>query len=364
MTVVEAAVFREAGGAMSVEEITLPEPGPGQVRVRIGAAGVCHSDLSLARGTLKHTFPVVLGHEGAGTVDAVGDGVSDVAVGTRVVLNWAPPCRACWFCEHGEPYLCAHAEEARGRPYAALASGDPVYPGLGTAAFATATVVPAGACIPIPPDLPLAEAALLGCAVLTGFGAVVNAAGVRAGESVVVFGLGGVGLAAVQGARIAGAAEIIAVDPAPAKEDLARRLGATQVLQPAPDLTKRIRALTEGRGADHAIECVGRAETIRTAWSSTRRGGKTTVLGLGSTTDTLTFNALEVTFFARALCGCMYGSTDPAVDVPVLIEHYRAGRLDLDALVTNRIALSEVDEALDRMAAGAGARSVVVFDRD
>jgi S-(hydroxymethyl)glutathione dehydrogenase/alcohol dehydrogenase len=278
------------------------------------------------------------------------------------VLNWAPPCRACWFCEHGEPYLCAHAEDARNHTYASLSSGEPVYPGLGTAAFAAATVVPAQACIPVPADLPLAEAALLGCAVLTGFGAVTNAAGVRPGESVVVFGLGGVGLAAVQAARIAGASEIIAVDPAPAKEALARQVGATQVLRPAPDLAKQIRASTGGRGADHAIECVGRAETIRTAWSSTRRGGRTVVLGLGTTTDTLTFNSLEVTYFARTLSGCMYGSTDPAVDLPVLVEHYRAGRLDLGALVTDRIALSDVDRAMDQMAAGAGARSVVVFD--
>jgi S-(hydroxymethyl)glutathione dehydrogenase/alcohol dehydrogenase len=195
--------------------------------------------------------------------------------------------------------------------------------------------------------------------VLTGVGAVRNAARVAPGESVVIIGLGGVGLCAVQGARLAGAGTIIAVDPATDKAELALRLGATDALTPGPALGKEVRALTGGRGADHAIECVGRAETIRSAWSVTRRGGRATVVGLGAAGDQVTFNALEVAFFARTLAGCMYGSADPTTDVPVLLEHYRAGRLDLRSLVTRTIALADVESAFTQMEAGAGARTLV-----
>ncbi|MGH8574763.1 MAG: zinc-binding dehydrogenase, partial [Gammaproteobacteria bacterium] len=192
--------------------------------------------------------------------------------------------------------------------------------------------------------------------------AVLNAARVQPGESVVVVGLGGVGLCAVQGARIAGASPIIAVDPVASKFELARRFGATECLEPSPTLAKRVRALTGGRGADHAIECVGRGPTIRSAWSCTRRGGRTTVVGLGPITDEVSFNALEVAYTARVLAGCMYGSTDPTLDIPVLLDHYHAGRLDLAGLVTDRIALDDVATAFDRLRAGQGARSLVVFE--
>ncbi len=360
--VARAAVLHEVGGPLSITEIELPDPGPGQVRVRMAATGVCHSDLSLARGTLRQKMPVVLGHEGAGHVVAVGPDVP-LRVGEPVVLNWTPPCGRCWFCEHGEPYLCANAGELSTRPYATLGDGTGVYPGLGTGAFATETVVGANACIPVPDDVPLTEAALLGCAVLTGSGAVRNSARVRAGESVVVIGLGGVGLSAVQAAAVAGADPVIAVDPAPDKAALARRLGATEVLEPSKDLGKQVRARTGGIGADHAIECVGRAETIRTAWSVTRRGGRATVVGLGRQDDPVTFTALEVAFFARTLAGCMYGNSDPARDIPLLLDDYRAGKLDLRSLVTDEVGLDEVDSAFSWMEAGRGARTVIRFDR-
>ncbi|MET7418442.1 Zn-dependent alcohol dehydrogenase [Dactylosporangium sp. NPDC005555] len=356
-----ALVLRAVDGPVHVEDVALNPVGPSQVRVRLAAAGVCHSDLSLANGTLRQPFPVVLGHEGAGVVVETGPDVSDVSVGDHVVLNWSPPCRSCWFCESGEPYLCSHADDARGVPYARAADGSELYAGLGTGAFATETVVGAHACIPVPADVPLDEAALLGCAVLTGVGAVLNAARVVPGQSVAVIGLGGVGLAALQGARIAGASTVIAVDASPAKEELALSLGATHFLSPGRSLAKEVRALTSGRGADHAIECVGRATTIRAAWSVTRRGGRATVLGLGSTTDEVTFNALEVAYFARTLQGCMYGSTDPAVDVPVLLSHYRSGALNLSALVTDHISLAEVGDAFTRMRDGVGARTLVHF---
>ena len=258
------------------------------------------------------------------------------------------------------PTCASGRTTAAKRPYATLADGTPVYPGLATGAFATETVVGARACIPLPPDLPMEQAALLGCAVLTGVGAVLNSARVRAGESVVVFGLGGVGLSALQGARLVGADPIVAVDPAEGRWELARTLGATDVLPPGRELGRSVRALTGGRGADHAIECVGRGETIRAAWSVTRRGGRATIVGMGGADDQVAFSALEVPFFARTLAGCMYGSSDPAVDVPLLLEHVRAGRLDLAALVTDTVPLDGVEDAFARMQARQGARTVLL----
>jgi S-(hydroxymethyl)glutathione dehydrogenase/alcohol dehydrogenase len=361
MEKVRAAVLYEVGGSPKVEEIDLAPPGPGQVRVELGATGVCHSDLSLSNGTMTCPLPVILGHEGAGVIVETGADVTRFAAGDRVVLNWAPPCRTCWFCEHGQPYLCQNAGRAWRRTHARLPDGSEVYPGLGVGGFATQTVVDADACIPLPDGVPMAEAALLGCAVLTGAGAALRAAKVQPGESVVVFGLGGVGLSAVQGARIAGAEIVIGVDPMPAKAELARRLGAAEVLAPGPDLTEQIRGLTGGRGADHAIECVGRGDTIRTAWSCTRRGGSTTVVGMGSRTDQFSFNALEIAHFGRTLRGCIYGSTDPAVDIPFLIERFRDGSLDLRGMISQEIELGDVGTAFDRLAAGSGARNVIVF---
>jgi S-(hydroxymethyl)glutathione dehydrogenase/alcohol dehydrogenase len=359
---VVAAVLRETGGVPQLEEIDLAPPGPGQVRVKLAASGLCHSDLSLSSGTLRHALPVVLGHESAGRVVATGEGVQGLEVGDAVVLIWAPPCRSCWFCEQGEPYLCERADIAWHRPYAQLGDGTPAYAGLGVGGFATETVVDESACVPLPHGVPLVEAALLGCALLTGVGAIRHEARVGRGQSVLVLGLGGVGLSAVQGARIAGADRIIGVDPSSEKRALAQRLGATDVLEPGPDLAKRVRALCDGRGADHAIECVGRAETIRTAWSSTRRGGHTTVVGVGGGGEQVSLTPLEVARFARTLSGCVYGSADPFSEVAFLAEQYREGALDLGGLVTSRISLDEVGDAFAQMAAGRGARTLIVFD--
>lgn len=355
------AVLRAPGGPLSVEEITLPDLGPGDVRVHMAATGVCHSDLSLANGTLAHAMPVVLGHEAVGHVAEVGEAVTGLSVGQAVLLNWNPPCRSCWYCVNGEPYLCANAADASRRVWGHLADGAPVHPGLGVAGFAQDSVVPAASCVPVPDDVPPAQAALLGCAVLTGIGAVRNAAGVRSGESVVVIGMGGVGLSTVQGARIAGASTIIAVDPVAQKEELARSMGATHFLPPGEDLARRVRRLTDGRGADHAIECVGRGTTIRAAWSATRRGGTATIVGFGSASDKVALNALEIPHFARTLRGCLYGSSDPARDVPDLLRLYRDGELDLSALVTRTIGLEDLGAALADMDSGRGARSLVLF---
>ncbi|GAA0456319.1 Zn-dependent alcohol dehydrogenase [Streptomyces stramineus] len=359
---VRAAVLSAVGAPLRIAEIDLPAPGPGQVRIALAAAGVCHSDLSLSDGTLRQPVPAVLGHEGAGTVTAVGEGVTHVAPGDRVVLNWAPSCGDCHFCGLGEPWLCAAAGTAATAPYATLrADGSALYPGLGTAVFAEETVVRASAVLPLPQGVPLAEAALLGCAVLTGYGAVHHSARVRAGESVAVFGVGGVGLATLQSARIAGAGTVVAVDVSPQKEGLARAAGATDFLVAGEKTAKEIRALTGGHGADVAVECVGRAETIRTAWSSTRRGGRTTVVGIGGRDQQVSFTALELFHFGRTLAGCVYGNSDPARDLPVIAEHVRAGRFDLSALVTDRIGLDGIPAAFDAMLAGRGGRSLVVF---
>ncbi|MFD5472278.1 Zn-dependent alcohol dehydrogenase [Streptomyces sp. NPDC127105] len=358
---VRAAVLPAVGSPLEVTGIELPEPGPGRVRVRLAAAGVCHSDLSLTNGTLRVPVPAVLGHEGAGTVVAVGEGVTRVAPGDAVVLNWAPSCGTCHACSLGEVWLCANAMNGAADVHARTADGTELHPGLNVAAFAEETVVAASCVLPLPDGVPLTDAALLGCAVLTGYGAVHHAAKVRPGETVAVFGAGGVGLATLQAARIAGAERIVAVDVSPDKEELARRAGATDFLPATADTPREIRALTGKQGVDAAVECVGRAVTIRAAWESTRRGGRTTVVGIGGKDEQVTFNALELFHWGRTLTGCVYGNADPARDLPVLAEHVRTGRLDLTALVTDRISLDDIPAAFENMLAGKGGRALVVF---
>jgi S-(hydroxymethyl)glutathione dehydrogenase / alcohol dehydrogenase len=358
---VPALVARAVGGRPAVEPIRLPEPGPGDVRVRIGAAGVCHSDLSMLDGTVAAPMPLVLGHEAAGTVVAVSERVSRAAPGDRVVLNWAPACRRCWFCTHGQPWLC-ETTGVPATPGGTAADGTPLHRTLGLGALAAEVVVPQAAVIRVPAELPLPEAALLGCAVLTGVGAVRNVARPGPGESVLVIGLGGVGLSALLAARAAGAAPIVAVDISPAKRDLALAAGATDYLVSDDTLSRAVRALTGGRGADHAVECVGRAATIRAAWRATRRGGDVTVVGMGRRDDVVGLGALDIFHSARALRSSVYGSADPDVEVPRLAAEVLAGRLDLTPLITHRITLAEVPDAFARMARGDGARSVVVLD--
>ncbi|MCX4833543.1 Zn-dependent alcohol dehydrogenase [Streptomyces sp. NBC_01016] len=359
---VRAAVLPAVGSPLEIADIDLPEPGPGQVRVRLAAAGVCHSDLSLTNGTMRVPVPAVLGHEGAGTVVSVGDGVTHVAPGDGVVLNWAPSCGSCHACTLGEVWLCANALTGAANIHAKRASdGSDLHPGLNVAAFAEETVVAANCVLPVPDGVPLIDAALLGCAVLTGYGAVHHSARVREGETVAVYGVGGVGLATLQAARIAGASKIIAVDVSPEKEALARAAGATDYVIASETTAREIRGLTDKQGVDVAVECVGRAVTIRTAWESTRRGGRTTVVGIGGKDQQVTFNALEIFHWGRTLSGCVYGNCDPAQDLPVLAEHIREGRLDLSTLVTERIALDGIPAAFDNMVAGKGGRALVVF---
>ena len=348
------------GPALTVEDFLLTPPGPGEIEVEIGAAGVCHSDLSMVNGTLAPSFPLVLGHEAAGTVLAAGPGVTRVAPGDRVALNWSPPCRACWFCTHGEPWLC-ETSGAPSTPRGTLPDGTPLHVTLGLGALATRVVIPARAAVTVPATLPFADAALLGCAVLTGSGAVRHTAQVRAGESVVVFGLGGVGLAVTGAARAAGAAPIVAVDVSPAKRELALAAGATDYLVADDALGRAIRALTGGRGADVVFECVGRAATIRSAYRSARRGGRVTVVGMGARTDMLELSALELFHSGRTLRGCVYGSADFDVEIPRLADAVLDGSLDLRPLVTHHATLDGAAAAFDRMSRGEGARTVVTL---
>jgi S-(hydroxymethyl)glutathione dehydrogenase/alcohol dehydrogenase len=313
-------VVRDAGATPAVAELRLPEIGPGQVRVRIRAAGVCHSDLSMVNGTLRPPYPLVLGHEAAGEVVEVGEHVTRAAVGDHVVLNWQPACRECWFCLHGEPWLCATSSGVAALENGVTLDGAPVHVSLGLGAFADQVVAPENAVIAVPSDLDFDLAALIGCGVLTGTGAVRNTARVAAGESVVVIGLGAVGLSVVAAARSAGAVSVIAV-----------------------------------------FECVGRAATIRAAWRATRRGGQVTVVGMGRKDDLVELSALDIFSSARTLRASVYGGGDPDVEVPALARDVLSGALSLDHLITDRIGLADIPAAFDRMSRGEGARSVVML---
>jgi S-(hydroxymethyl)glutathione dehydrogenase/alcohol dehydrogenase len=360
--VVRAAMVAEKNADIEIGDAILPDLGPDQVRVKVAAAGICHSDLSMVNGTLRPSFPLVLGHEASGTVAEVGANVTRAQPGDRVVINWAPPCRRCWFCLNGQPYLCKTVEGVASLPGGTLADGTPVHNAMGVGAFADEVVLPGTAVVPLADGVPLDVAALLGCAVLTGVGAVRNTARVRLGESVVVIGLGGIGLSAISGARLSGAGPIIAVDVNADKEKIATAAGATHFVLASDAQNKQIRALTGGRGADHAFECVGRSATIRAAWGCVRRGGQVTVVGVGRADDPVTLNALEIYHFARTIAVSVYGSGDADRDIPWLAEQIILGHLDLEALVSHRIGLDGITDAFRRMEAGVGARSLLVLD--
>ncbi len=359
---VQALIARGVDFELEICDVELPGPGPAEVRVRVRGAGVCHSDLSMINGVLAPSFPLVLGHEASGVVTEVGAGTSRVGVGDHVVLNWTPPCRECWFCLRGEPWLCTTTEGVASVRRGRLPDGTATHMTLGVGALAEEVVIGENAVIAVPKELPLAESALLGCAVITGVGAVRNNAKVRKGESVAVVGLGGVGLSVIAGAKLAGADPIIAVDVSESKEDLARSAGATDFVLSDKGAPKAIRALTGGRGVDVAFECVGRAVALRTAWGSSRRGARVVSLGVGAKDDPVTLSGLEIYHFARTLSAAVYGSSDPDVDVPLIAEAVLDGSLDLDSLITHRIGLEGVPAAFDRMHRGEGARSLVVFD--
>jgi S-(hydroxymethyl)glutathione dehydrogenase / alcohol dehydrogenase len=357
---VTRALVATGPGELGLQDVVLRDLGNDDVRVRIAGVGVCHSDLSMVNGTLRPSYPLVLGHEASGVVTEAGPGAG-VEVGRHVVLNWAVPCDACWHCTHGQPWLCSTIEGSTGTYGGTLAEGTPFEACLGLGAMSEEVVVPARAVVPIPDDVPLEEAALLGCAILTGVGAARNAGRVAAGDVVLVVGLGGVGLSAVAGARLADAGRIIAVDVSESKEPLARTAGATDFLVASPDLAKQVRALTDGRGADVALECVGSATTIRQAWTSVRRGGTCVVVGVGPKDQQVTFNPLELFHFSRTLVSSVYGNSDPRRDIAGLLDHVAAGRLDLASTITDRIDLADVPAAFERMQRGEGGRALVTF---
>ncbi len=363
MSAVRAAVLREVGAPLEVEEIELAPVGPRDVRVRIAASGVCHSDLSVQKGSIPFMFPTVLGHEGAGIVEEVGSSVTRVKPGDHVVLTWMPACRRCYWCLSGQAMLCENGlAESLGRPYARLRGTDLVR-GLGTATFATETLVPDDSVVSVDPSVPLELAALVGCALSTGTGAVWRTAKVPPGSTVAVVGCGGVGLAAVQGARVAGAATIVAVDTVASKLRIAEALGATATVDSsAEEPVEAIRRRTEGRGADFVFEVVGRSETIRTSFAATRRGGTTVLVGAGSPADQVAFSAFEMFVDAKTIVGCVYGSTDAERDFPVLVDLMERGVIDAKGLVTRRIGLEDVNEAFEAMLAGEVARSVITFN--
>lgn len=357
------ALVATGPGELGVQDVTLRPLGDGDVRVRIAGVGVCHSDLSMANGTLRPSYPQVLGHEASGIVTEVGTDSTSTGVhlGQHVVLNWAVPCGTCWHCGHGEPWLCSTIEGVTGAPGGTLADGSTFEACLGLGAMAEEVVVRADAVVPLPDDVPLAESALLGCAILTGVGAARNAAQVQPGDSVLVIGLGGVGLSAVAGARLAGADRIIAVDVAGSKEALALDAGATDFLVASPDLAKQVRALTGGRGADQALECVGSAATIRQAWTAVRRGGTCVVVGVGPRDQQVTFNPLELFHFSRTLVSSIYGNSDARRDIEGLLPYVADGSLDLASTITDRITLADVPAAFERMQRGEGGRALVAF---
>ena len=358
----KACVLREVGAATSIEELSLRPVAAREVRVRVAASGVCHTDLSVRDGSMPALLPATIGHEGAGVVVETGSAVTRVRPGDHVVLSWVAPCRACLHCLRGEPYLCVHGlDHGFADPYAEGPDG-PVWPAMGCGTLGEETLLPETAVVPVAADLPLEEAALLGCGVVTGVGAVVRTAQVRPGETVLVVGCGGVGLAAVQGARLSGAARIVAADRSASALERALGCGATDVVDAgAVDVPAAVRELTGGVGADHGIEVVGRSSTIRAAYDATRRGGTVTVVGAGLGDDEVRIGALSLMADAKQIRGSVYGATDPDRDLPALVDLARRGRLDLAALVTRRIALADVEQAFTAMTSGEVARSVVVF---
>jgi NDMA-dependent alcohol dehydrogenase len=348
---------------LEVREVELDGPGPGEVLVRIAATGVCHSDLSIIDGVIMSLVPNVLGHEGAGVVEEVGTGVTRVKPGDHVIASWVAACRSCFYCVHGQPQLCLSGVRSNGMMDDGTTrfhlDGGTLYHGLNAATFAEATVLRASAVVPIPADVPFEVAALVGCGVTTGVGAAIRTAHVQPGERVAVIGCGGVGLSVIQGCRLAGASTIVAIDPVESRRQAALRMGATHASSP-DDAARLVRELTEGINADVVFEVVGRAELQRSAWEMTRRGGRTVLVGVPAMDAETTLPSLMLTIGERAVLGCIYGSADIDRDFPWLLELYRTGRLDLDALVTQRLPLEGVNDAFDAMRRGEQLRTVLV----
>jgi NDMA-dependent alcohol dehydrogenase len=365
---IRAALLTTPHTPFAIETLTLDAPKDGEVVVRIAASGVCHSDWHLVTGTTQHPMPCVAGHEGAGVVEAVGANVRRVKPGDHVVLSWTPDCGTCYYCQHGKPNLCETYTDPiwagvmlDGTPR--LRWGEqPVYHYCGLATFAEYAVVPQQSCIPIRRDVPLAVASLVGCAVATGVGAAFYTAGVRPGESVVVFGCGGIGLNILQGAALCGASTIIAVDTNAPKLTLAHAFDATHTLLISDDVNEQIRALTGGRGADHVFEAVGLPAVQETALYAVRPGGTLTLVGLSPMGSATNLPGAYLTRKEIVVKGSYYGTVHPPRDFPLLIDLYMASKLKLDKLVSQTYTLDQINDAYAAMLTGEIARGVIVFE--
>jgi S-(hydroxymethyl)mycothiol dehydrogenase len=357
---VRAVVVRAKDEPVRVETITVPDPGPGEAVVRVQACGVCHTDLHYVQGGIGDEFPYLLGHEAAGVVEAVGDGVTDVAPGDFVVLNWRAVCGSCRSCKRGRPWYCFNTHNATQKM--TLADGTPLSPALGIGAFAEKTLVAAGQCTIVDSETPATVAGLLGCGVMAGLGAALNTGNVGRGDSVAVFGCGGVGDAAIAGALLAGATTIVAIDVDDRKLEWAREFGATHTINSrTSDPVEAVRELTGGNGADVTIDAVGLPEVFKSAFYARDHAGTVVMVGVPRPEMTLELPLLD--FFGRggSLKSSWYGDCLPSRDFPTLIALFRQGRLPLDKFVTETIALDEVAAAFTRMEHGDVLRSVVVL---
>ena len=357
---VRGVVARTKNGPVTVETVVLPDPGPGEAIVAVQACGVCHTDLHYREGGINDEFPFLLGHEAAGIVERVGEGVTDVRPGDFVVLNWRAVCGDCRACRRGRPWYCFDTHNAS-QPMT-LADGTPLSPALGIGALAEKTLVHAGQCTKVDPSVDPAAAGLLGCGVTAGWGAAVNTAPVRKGDSVAVIGCGGVGSAALAGAVYAGAVRVIAVDTDRKKLEWARDFGATHTVDASTeDVVSRLRDLTGGFGPDVVIDAVGTAATYRQAFDARDLAGTVVLVGVPNPTVTLELPLIDVFGRGGALKSSWYGDCLPSRDFPLLTDLFGQGRFPLDRFITERIGLDDVEEAFLRMQQGQVLRSVVVL---
>ena len=363
-----AAVLFEPGKPLEVCYVDVQDPKAGEVRIEIKAAGVCHTDLSVMTGSLKAPVPAILGHEGAGIVVDVGPGVTAVKPGDHVIPLWRLSCGECEYCSDRRPALCGEGTEIRstGRLLDGTSrfgiDGTEILHFAGVSSFSNYTVLPEGAVLKIPKELSFEQAALMGCSVITGVGAVINAAKVKPGHTVAVFGAGGVGVNVVQGAVLSGAKAIIAVDRHPSRLDDAMIFGATHTINASDaDPVAAIRDLTGGRGVDYAFEAVGLSATIQQAYDCLAKRGIAMTLGIASTTTKVTISPVGLVYEERVLTGSLYGSAAPKTDIPMIIDLYTNGRLKLDALLSRTYAIEEINQAFDAMQSGETLRSVIKF---